>query len=159
MENTFFIARELQFNRNSVTPSTGTFPFGRVYTTNQMYIMGISNLFAVEDWNSYAAAFNNHVTIVAQDDLTMGLTNDAGVSIINPFFTNGVYQTALTLSGVWPGTSPSLSSSFILPLARMYSSRKIWASPSGGPPSTNNLYEYYYGSIGTQIIREFVSSL
>ena len=74
--NCFYIQRSLQFNRNTTVSSGGSFPYGRIYTTNQMYVIGISNIFGVEDWNSYASNYNNSVTVVAQDTFTFGLSND-----------------------------------------------------------------------------------
>ncbi len=114
MENCFFIERLLQFNRSSATPSIGSFPYGRTYTTNQMYIMGISNIFGAEFWNSYSNTYTNPVVVVAQDYLFTTLTNDAGMpSIIN----NYIISSNINLV-VWPGSSspnfPS-PSSFVLP--------------------------------------------
>ena len=77
-QSSFFIERELQYTRNTIDAS------GRTYTTNQEYIMGISNLFGSDDWNSYAETYHNPVTVVAQDYLTMALTNGAGYAIVNP---------------------------------------------------------------------------
>ncbi len=136
MENCFFIERQLQFNRNNAdaAPSGGTFPYGRIYTTNQMYLIGISNIFGAEFWNSYTAAFTAPVTIVAQDTISVGLTNDAGVSIANTFFTNGFYTTT-----IWPGNSSA--SSFILPLGASVATLPL--SPNYSSP--NNVYVYYYG--------------
>ncbi len=71
-QSSVFIERELQFTRDKADPEPAgsTFPYTRIYQTNQMYIVGISNLFGSEDWNSYQAAFSNSVTIVAQDTLS-----------------------------------------------------------------------------------------
>ena len=131
LDNCFFIERRLQFNRNSSAPSNGPFPFGRTYTTNQMYVMGISNSFAAEDWNSYAENYNNQVTIVAQDELSVGLTNGAGVTIANAFVTNGIEMVS-----AWPGES------FILPFGTNTTvPQNLGFIPL---PSPNNLYVYYY---------------
>jgi hypothetical protein len=130
--NCFFIERLLQFNRNTTSP-------GRTYTTNQMYVIGISNIFGVEDWNSYASNYNNAVTIVAQDTFTFGLSNDAPgfVTVTNSYFNVGA-PSLIT----WPGVSSS--SSFVLPFGTNVIGQSL--SPYGYPPSTNNLYVYFYGS-------------
>jgi hypothetical protein len=137
MENCIFIERELQFTRNSTNPvpANTPFPFGRIYATNQMYIIGISNLLGVDFWNSYAAAFTNPVAVIVQDSLSLTLTNDAGVSIENNNFTIGVYFT-----NVWPGVSSS--SSFICPLGTNY---VVPLPLNPQDPSANNIYVYYYG--------------
>jgi hypothetical protein len=134
MENCFFIERQLQFNRNSAAPSSGMFPYGRIYTTNQMYIMGVSNIFGAEFWNSYTAAYTAPVTIVAQDTISVGLTNDEGVSVANVVLTN-----AFSNINVWPGNSST--SSFILPLGTSVATLPL----SPNYPSPNNVYVYYYG--------------
>ena len=136
LDNCFFIERRLQFNRNNATPSSGTFPYGRVYTTNQMYIIGISNAFAIDDWNSYAEDYTNPVTIVAQDSLSVTLTNDAGVSIGNFFATN----IALAAFQPWP------SGAFAMPFGTNVTVMQNLSFPFV-PPSANNLYLYFYNPI------------
>lgn len=125
MESCFFIERELQFTRSTINSS------GRIYTTNQMYIMGVSNILGVEFWNSYAAAFTNPVTIVAQDTLSFALTNDAGVTVANGFVTNSAYTQA-----VWPGAS------FFLPLG---SNCVVMQPLNPLSPSPNGTYVYFSG--------------
>jgi hypothetical protein len=134
MENCFFIERKLQFNRNTTTSSGGSFPFGRTYTTNQMYIMGISNILGIEFWNSYSNAFTNPVVIVAQDTFSLALTNDAGISINNDYSVTGISTT-----NVWGGVLSS--SSYLLPLGTNYFLPEPLSSQF---PSSDNLYFYYY---------------
>ena len=144
MENCFFIERELQFTRSSAAPSTGSFPYGRTYTTNQMYIMGISNILGVEFWNSYSNAYTNSVTVVAQDTLSCALTNDAGMLPILNYY---IISSNIILN-TWPGNqspySPSQPSpfSFVLPLGT-----NIFLPEPLNPqyPSVNNTYLYHYG--------------
>src|SRR5215469_5541891 len=78
-DNCFFVERELQFNRNSAAPVPPgeLFPYGRIYTTNQMYIMGASNILSIEHWNSYAENYNDPVMVFAQQTFSFGLSNDA----------------------------------------------------------------------------------
>ena len=64
IENYFFIERKLQFNRQNANVYSASTPFsviaaGRGLTTNQIYIIGISNVLGIEDWNSYAADYTN----------------------------------------------------------------------------------------------------
>jgi hypothetical protein len=67
VENNFFIERELQFTRSSMAAS-------RTYTTNQMYIVGVSNYFGASDWNSYEEPYAHSVTVRVRNYLSMGLT-------------------------------------------------------------------------------------
>ncbi|MBI5388316.1 MAG: pilus assembly PilX N-terminal domain-containing protein [Verrucomicrobia bacterium] len=46
--------------------------------TNQMYVLGISNLFAVEAWNSYDAPYTNALLLEASDLATVTITNERG---------------------------------------------------------------------------------
>ena len=127
LDNTFFIERKLQFTRSNNQPGQS-----RTYGTNQMYIMGISNAFAMDDWNSYATAYNNPVTIYAQDILSVGLTNSANMSVANLFSTN-----VSTATPYWP--SGYFGTPFGTNITVMQN-----LSPPGTIPSTNNLYVYYF---------------
>lgn len=136
VDNTFFIERLLQFNRNNITPA-------RTYTTNQMYVMGISNSLVMDDWNSYANNYQNPVTVIAQDNFSFGLSNDAaGFLPINSYFTTNA---APTVTG-WPGTASSSTYSFVLPLGTNVSVMQNLSAPFNSPPSTNNVYIYFDGS-------------
>jgi hypothetical protein len=154
MDNTFFVERELQFNRNSFAPSTATtFPYGRIYTTNQMYIMGVSNTFGVEDWNSYGEPYNNPVKIVAQDLLSVGMSNNANnasYSVVNTLFTNSVNTMPLAVQ-------PWYENQFIMPLGtNMFTPQNLASLNSSTiPPSTNNLYSFYNGPGNTITIGAF----
>jgi hypothetical protein len=149
MDNTFFIERLLQFNRNNNTPDPGsTFPYGRIYTTNQMYVMGISNSIVMDDWNSYANNYQNPVTVIAQDNFSFGLSNNAaGFLPINSNFTtnNGSLGPVPAIVG-WPGTATSLMASFVLPLGTNVCVMQNLSAPFNSPPSTNNVYVYFDGS-------------
>jgi hypothetical protein len=95
VENNFFIERLLQVNRDRIDtePQSTPFPGNRTYTTNQMYIMGVSNYFGLAEANNYAENYNNPVAIVARDTVSMGLTwtNDpiiggGGSSVVNTYY-------------------------------------------------------------------------
>jgi hypothetical protein len=130
LDNTLFIERKLQFTRSDNTPNSTT----RIYTTNQMYLMGVSNAFAMDDWNSYANPYNNQVTVYAQDNLAVGLTNSVGFSIVNQFSTNtGVPGLAIQ---PWPAQL------FVLPFGTNVT---VMQNLSFAPalPSTDGVYLYY----------------
>ena len=137
LQDCFFVERLLQFNRNT-TASTG-----RTYTTNQMYIMGLSNVFAIEDWNSYATNYNNQVQIIAQDTLSMGLSNDAAfyVTVTNSSFIIGTPPPF----SFWPARS--FSSSFVFPIGTGTNTiMQSLATPNLNLPAiVTNLFIYYYG--------------
>lgn len=146
VDSTFFIERLLQYNRSSsaVAPTGSPFPFGRIYTTNQMYIMGVSNVFTMDDWNSYADSYANQITIVARDTFGFGLTNDAvGYRpVTTTFFTNGLAQPPS-----WPGYGVSQTASFEMPFGSNVCIMQNLSSPiAASPPSTNNLYVYFDGT-------------
>jgi hypothetical protein len=146
-QSSFFIERELQFTRDKSDPepANSTFPFGRTYHTNQMYIVGVSNLFGSENWNSYQASYNNPVTIVAQDYLSMQFSNGAAGTTIN----NNYIIPIVTNKTVWPGNSTPYSpinpspASFVTPFGP-----DMCVNEPLNPqyPSTNNTYLFYYGT-------------
>lgn len=78
VENSFFIERLLQMQKRSQNPAT-------MYATNQMYIMAVTNYFGAKDWNSYVESYNNPVSIVASDNISIGMTwtNDSEIPAFN----------------------------------------------------------------------------
>jgi hypothetical protein len=140
LDNCFFIERLLQFTRNSSAPSSGSFPFGRIYTTNQMYVVGVSNIFAMEDWNSYSSTYTNPVTIVAQQAFSFGLSNDAPgfVSVKNTAVLDNFNSPLET--NAWPGEA------LVLPLGTNTIFQNLSPPDSQETGSTNNLYIYFDGS-------------
>jgi len=111
MENNVWIERKLEVTRTNVSA-----PLSQ-YSTNQMYIMSVSNLLGVECWNSYSAGYTGAVQIAVQDTLSITLTNNRG----SPFpYTFSPNQT--TNLSIWPGTvqpwwtnGPN-ANSFVVPL-------------------------------------------
>ena len=80
IENSIQLTRKLQFNRdtNTIPPSN--------YTTNQMYLMSVTNYYGVECWNSYT---NNYprtgtgpIGISGLNVESMTLTNDGGYTYV-----------------------------------------------------------------------------
>jgi hypothetical protein len=146
--NTFFIERKLQFNRSSaaVVPSGTLFPFGRIYTTNQMYIMGVSNCYAMNDQNSYNDTYADPVTIVARDSFGFGLSNDAAGYL--PATSSYLTTSNETVAG-WPGViqsygyPPVATYSFEFPLGTNQFLPQNLSAPVNGPTSSNNEYIYH----------------
>jgi len=79
------ITRRLDIDR-SADPNTRT-----KWKTNQMYIIGVSNLVGLDAWNSYAAAYPRSVNMSANDDLRMSF------SVYNTNSTTPIYTTSLAL--------------------------------------------------------------
>ena len=131
LDNTFFIERKLQVTRNNVTPGEA-----RTYATNQMYMIGISNAYAMDDWNSYSTAYNNQIMVWGENILAVGLTNNANFSYAN-VNTNAVLPAIAT----WP------AGVFVMPFGTnvtvMQNLSPLETPPV--PPSTNNLYMYFAG--------------
>jgi len=73
MQSVWQITRKLQVTRPSLAASVSQ------YTTNQMFVVGLSNVFGVEAWNSYKGNYPRAVDIIVANDLRMTLTNDYGV--------------------------------------------------------------------------------
>ena len=98
MVNAAQVTRKLEVTRTTTDPKTAT------YTTNQMYVMGISNNVGVSFWNPYSTAYPRPLTVYVQDVANMSLTNDQGlvvngaVNLTIPGYPNGI-----TIPS-WPGT-------------------------------------------------------
>ncbi|MDB6020412.1 MAG: hypothetical protein JWQ04_269 [Pedosphaera sp.] len=92
---------------------------GPVTQTNIQYIIGISNLMAVECWNSYLSNYSRRMSIYVTNELTMALTNELGVNFRPLTVTNG--NSTFLPANFWSGypLSPNQATakaSFILPL-------------------------------------------
>jgi hypothetical protein len=105
------IDRKLEITRPSFDASLS------LYSTNQMYILSISNSLGVECWNSYATNYfpsPGGLTIVARDNLSMTLSNmDNGTTpafwSAAPNPANFPLNNAVTIPAGppgWPGTVP-----------------------------------------------------
>jgi hypothetical protein len=153
VDSTFYVERDLQFNRRNANqlPSTSSFAniaAARGLTTNQMYKMGVINTFGMEDWNSYANNYTNTVAIFAQENFGFALSNLDNPSVSQAQINNTFSVSTNVFVQPWLG-NPSLPStpsaaSFILPLGTNVVSQNL--SPLGTPPSTSGLYTYFYGS-------------
>ncbi|MDB6124852.1 MAG: hypothetical protein JWQ71_3845 [Pedosphaera sp.] len=74
MQTVSQVTRKLQISRPPNTPNDRN-----TWVTNQMYVVGISNIMGVELWNSYSSNYSRAIDVVLFDDLTMTLTNDTGL--------------------------------------------------------------------------------
>jgi len=114
MRSDILVARKIQFTRASTAPFTS--PNG----TNQMYVLGISNYFGTESWNSYdvnrgAAAYPRELRITVTNFARASLTNSLG------FQTNDVQYAAASMllpANSWTGgLLGGTNNAFRLPLS------------------------------------------
>jgi hypothetical protein len=112
MQTDIQVTRKLQLVR---APALGSATgFSPPFRTNQMYILGISNLFAVEAWNSYIAPYappykrplRMEVTVESQ----ARITNPEGLDLVVPFAVNRSITNVF-----WPGRLSPVGN-FIMPL-------------------------------------------
>jgi hypothetical protein len=66
------VTRKLEIIRSSLNPKTAT------YTTNQAYIVGVTNLLGVNFWNSYSNAYPRQLRLVVSDFVSMAVNNISG---------------------------------------------------------------------------------
>jgi hypothetical protein len=130
------ISRKLQLTKPSV--------MARPNTTNQMFIVGISNQFAFEAWNSYPSNYARAVDVIVVNDMSVGLcfTNDPvfdprGGQTLSRYFQSCTLHIP---AGAWAGYGSSLTppnhASFVVPLATniVFLPASIYRSDSGLSP-------------------------
>ena len=119
------VTRKLQ-----VEASGGLLAPGRtIVRTNQMYIMGISNLAGIEAWNSYTQSFPRPVRMLVTNSVTMALTNQSG-QIIWPPSGAPFVRTAGLLTNI--NGSAWLGKQLLVPIATnvMFLSNSVYLSQS-----------------------------
>ena len=101
------ILRKLEFRRD---------PTGRIAQTNQMYVVGITNAFGVEAWNSYSNDFARDLTMTAAVEMKVVITNDTSTT---PLFAYCTAWIATTNVARWPGFTDFVlpNHSFLVPLS------------------------------------------
>ncbi len=102
LESIVWIERKLEITRPSVDAPLSE------YQTNQMYFLAISNVLGVECWNSYSSNYtsSSQIQIVAQDSLSMMLTNEeAGGATMSPVTWSNTLANTVSLF-TWPGSAP-----------------------------------------------------
>jgi hypothetical protein len=104
------VVRNLKYHRS-----------GAALTTNQVYTMGISNVFAIEAWNSYGTPYSRNLELVAVADVITKVTNEAGICRDgnNNFLSVTSSYPVVTniLASTWKGFVSSQSrQSFVFPL-------------------------------------------
>jgi hypothetical protein len=90
MQTDIKVSRKLEFRRPA--------PGARVNETNEMYVIGISNAFGAEAWNSYASTYPRPLQMVGVLEMLALITNQFG---------NVVFFTNIVLSTPNPGNVPA----------------------------------------------------
>ncbi len=90
------VTRKLEVTRRSTNSSSLDY---KVYDTNQMYVMSITNNIGVSFWNSYSNYYPRPLTVYASDSLQMNLTNGA-----NNWFGNTNFFIPAVVINSWPGS-------------------------------------------------------
>ncbi|MCX6924612.1 MAG: hypothetical protein NT154_15560, partial [Verrucomicrobia bacterium] len=130
--NKFAMQTHVQVTRKVQYHRPGTSTSAPVNEIDQMFVVGISNVFGVEAWNSYGATFPRSLSMVVIPDLTVALTNLETRKLLNPGTWRYVPAVVATniAKNVWPGYNPERESySFIMPLAT-----------ASGVPFANHLF-------------------
>jgi hypothetical protein len=76
MQTGLFISRLLEFRR---APGQTT---GAIQHTNQMYVVGITNIFGLESWNSYSNPYPRNLELIASVAMTAIITNEFNNTIV-----------------------------------------------------------------------------
>lgn len=114
MQTGISVSRFLEFRRAVVS--------GPVTQTNQMFVVGISNVFGVEAWNSYLTNYPRDLNLIVAVSVTATITNETGVVVLSNTISRGT--NSLIAAGTWPGWSlpNSSTASMVLPFGTTNSS-------------------------------------
>lgn len=89
----------------------------KITQTNQMFNIGISNVFGAEFWNSYGTNFSRQVDIYVTNVVTVALTNDYGYNYLTNLIAGGyigIPGGGITAWPQWKGGATDAS--FLVPL-------------------------------------------
>ena len=132
------VSRKLEFRRNLAT---------RALQTNQMYVLGISNLFGVEAWNSYTQEFQRPLSMMVTNRQTIHLrsvvTTRTGARRTNiTTLLGGLPRitSATITTNVWTGGQNA--GAFVLPIVDAFTflPNSVYQSRLGRF-TTNNVFE------------------
>jgi hypothetical protein len=121
MQTTITTTRKLQFSRPDANSN--------VNHTNQMYLLGISNVFGIEGWNSYVANFQRPLQMLGVATSIGFVSNESGniLNFVSGSGTVPIYANLTTgvrtniASGTWSGyTGATADPSFQVPIFTNY---------------------------------------
>jgi hypothetical protein len=111
MQSVFQITRKLQVHRDTVSSPRSSF------RTNEMFVIGISNVIGGEVWNSYRSNYTHPVDIIVADDMSIALTNEFGMNLSQRLDLANLIRIPSTTNTTWPGWSyRQTDTSFIVAL-------------------------------------------
>jgi len=123
------------------------------YQTNEFYILGITNVFAVEAWNSYKTVYPRGLTIAVEVDYDMavfGTNSNAGATNLfqqwPPNVGPGARPIAATFAAALTNVAGSwMGNQYQVPLMTNYLflSNSVWKPTGGLPrfiPATSNVF-------------------
>jgi hypothetical protein len=103
VQTRFSVTRRLEFIKSAATnngPMAASNP--RPVQTNQSLVVGLTNIYGFEAWNSYYLAYPRALTLLATNIARIVVTNEFGPIYTN-VTTNGLSQAYA--AGAWAGTS------------------------------------------------------
>ena len=108
-ETAVMVSRKLEVLRRGVG----------LFQTNQMHVIGISNIFGVEAWNSYSNRFQRPLELRVTNSFSVSLWHAVSNTVRLLRYGNGMVGNALSLTN-WPGSFANYgvinTNSFILPI-------------------------------------------
>jgi hypothetical protein len=130
MHSQLQVTRKLQFHR----PGTST--IDPVNEIDQMFVVGISNVFGVEGWNSYATQFPRSLQLIVWPDISVTVSN-VGVTPATPLRISRFQLTVATNipAIMWAGYNQTLpQSSFQVPVMTnlVFLSNMTYLAAGGG---------------------------
>jgi hypothetical protein len=118
---TMEITRKLEINKTAPNAPMN------LWQTNQMIVMGISNMFGLETWNSYRSNYPRALRLQAQVQCSMVVTNTRGMLLRSNWF--APVQNRLLSVNEWEGNE------FIVPMQQTFITL------------TNSIYEHVTGRL------------
>jgi len=121
--NEFAAETVIQITRKLELVKSGPGGGGMINQTNQMFVIGISNVFATEFWNSYATNYTRPVDIIATNFCQVLLTNDYTFSYNTNLIAAGQISIPSPGTNFWAAWNPKRQTppatglwSFLVPL-------------------------------------------
>jgi len=115
MINQAQVTRKLEVTRTGVNPRLAT------YTTNEMYLIGISNNLGISWWNSYNAPYPRPVMVFASDFISETMTNDYSIwTLTTNLTTGGLPPGSPVTINPWPGSKWSGSVPNAVPIGNSF---------------------------------------
>ena len=119
METQVYVSRLLEFRRAARDVNST----GPVVQTNQMYVVGISNVVGLEAWNSYTSSYPRNLRLITFVNMTAILTNELGFGTRSIVTSNVLRRTMDIPANTWKGwTVPNTAPySMQIPLTNSFS--------------------------------------